>query len=274
MDWNSFLYKSDSNRPTPEKTYYHHWLPKNLKKLLPFPLPDGEKIPDYYQEFNTLIHVTTFENAVQILKDGFKPLCVSDNSVVNGNRQLFDGKYNKEKPVKSRTDHPIQDKGVIWYGPTTFQISSFDRYGNVGFLMKKLGGYEGILKEDGDLPLKFYIIEIIEYFFQSAIRILVTTNTYPELREYNPYKKGGPFYYDKENEKLYFLKKARYHTSESEEDVVKCVVEFMKDPTGPKSYHVRKHFKNHFIKFGKCYQPRWGVEFIDLKRKIYMYNML
>ena len=75
MDWNSFLYKSDSNRPTPEKTYYHHWLPKNLKKLLPFPLPDGEKIPDYYQEFNTLIHVTTFENAVQILRDGFKPLC-------------------------------------------------------------------------------------------------------------------------------------------------------------------------------------------------------
>jgi len=143
MNWKSFKYKS-IGKTTP---YYYHWLPENRKELLITPLPsNGEELPDYYEEFDTLAHCTTFENAAIIVKQGFKPQCVSDNSVVNSGMNLFNFKNGRD--IQPRSPHPINDQAVLWYGPTTFekvqQRSPFERYGNVGFIMKYLGGKEGL----------------------------------------------------------------------------------------------------------------------------------
>ena len=117
MNWKSFLYKSKS--PTTYTPYYHHWLPENQAELLPFPLTDGDDLPEYYENFDSLVHVTTFENATDILKNGFKPRVVSDNSVVSCNMELLEINGEDDQPVDCQ--HPIYDKSVIWYGPIRFE---------------------------------------------------------------------------------------------------------------------------------------------------------
>ena len=84
----------------------------------------------------------------------------------------------------------------------------FARYGNVGFSMKNMFGYEGIIRSEG---LKIYFIEVIEHWKQSACRFLVTTDTYPQLREYNPRIPGGPLYYHYESREFYYLKTIKRH---------------------------------------------------------------
>ena len=116
MNWKSFLYKSKSPRFDYFGTYYHHWLPENQAELLPFPLADDDDLPEYYENFEALVHVTTFENATDILKNGFKPRVVSDNSVVSCNMELLG---EDDQPVDCQ--HPIYDKSVIWYGPIRFE---------------------------------------------------------------------------------------------------------------------------------------------------------
>ena len=215
---------------------------------------DGEELPDYYEVFDTLAHCTTFENAAIIVKQGFKPQCVSDNSIVNSDMELLN--FENGEISQHRSPHPINDQTVLWYGPTTFekvqQRSPFTRYGNVvGFIMKDLRGYEGIERNG----LNLYFIEVIEYWKQTACRIFVTTKTYPELKSYNPYIKGGPLY--REKGEYYYLKRIRCHDGTMKPNVV----EFMKDI----SIHKQWHFENHMISFSPCYSPRRGVEVRSLE---------
>ena len=95
MDWKSFLYKSKGTT-TP---YYYHWLPQNFEEL--FKINPNRlltslhyEFDNYYQKFDTLVHCTTFENAAEIFKSGFKPKPVADSSVANRDIQLSttDGK--------------------------------------------------------------------------------------------------------------------------------------------------------------------------------------
>ena len=156
MNWKYFKYKSLGATIH----YYYHWLPKKQKLLLPAPLPsNGEELPDYYETFDTLAHCTTFENAAIIVKQGFKPQCISDNSVVNSDMDLLN--FENGEDIQPRSPHPINDQAVLWYGPTTFkkvqQRTPFTRYGNVGFIMDHLRGFEGI-ERDG---LNLYFIEVI-----------------------------------------------------------------------------------------------------------------
>ena len=76
-------------------------------------------MPEYYEKFDTLIHVTSFKNATDILKNGFKPRMVSDNSVVNYDMELL--KMNGREVQPGDRQHPIQKKCVIWYGPIKFE---------------------------------------------------------------------------------------------------------------------------------------------------------
>ena len=112
--------------------------------------------------------------------------------------------------------------------------------------MKELRRYEGIERNG----LNLYFIEVIEYWKQTACRIFVTTKTYPELKSYNPYKKGGPLYIAKGE--YYYLKSIRCHDG----TIKPNVVEFMKDI----SIHKQRHFENHMISFSYCNWPRRGVE--------------
>lgn len=188
-NWKSFYYKSDSGRyryeyhNSPKKSiYYHHWLPEDQQDLLPQKLPAlDEKLPDFYVEFDTLVHATTLENAQAILQHGFKPRPVVDSSVVNDAYDLMNSDGRKISP---RPQHPIGDVNVLWYGPCTFQqlqdpTHIVKRYGNVVFNMSTLGGYEGIRREG----LNMYFIEVIEYMNSTACRILITHRNYPKLKK-------------------------------------------------------------------------------------------
>ena len=265
MNWKESFHYESSGPYHPYSIWYHHWLPDNNEELLPSPLTDDGEVPDYYEEFDTLIHVTTFENAAKILKYGFKPKCVSDSSVVNKEHRLYDPDRKLDwESLNLGRDHPIENKEVIWYGPTSFKkvkdiASPVERYGNVVFAMKTLQGYEGLLRGtaagyDPYNGLNYYFIEILEYSNQSACRILVTTETYPTLRKYDPFTRGGPFYinYDKELRKhrYYFLKSIKRKNGELFYD--RNVVEFMKVPT-------MYDYKNHVISFSHCEWPRKGV---------------
>ena len=106
--------------------------------------------------------------------------------------------------------------------------------------MNRLCGYKGIIRDKDDL--KLYFIEVIEYWKQTACRIFVTTKEYPELKSYDPYKKGGPLY----------IEKGKFYSN---------VVEFMKSN---KNYE-KWHFENHLISFSHCYSPRRGVKVRSLE---------
>ena len=121
--------------------------------------------------------------------------------------------------------------------------------------MKILFEYEGIIR-DG---VKIYFIEVIEYTKQAACRFLVTTKNYPELREYDPTKKGGPLYYDSRNgHQFYYLthiKSSRYE----DRILLTNTVEIMKDQRqgyiNPR-YIKRWCYENHFISFTHCQWPK------------------
>ena len=163
---------------------------------------DG-KPPDFYKEFDSLLHTTTFEKAYLILQNGFEPKPVGKRSatVVNSEIKL------KDKKTDSPIDrlHPVRESKVIWYGPC--KISDLknleytvEMYGNVSFSMKRLWYHEGIV----DSELKFYFVDVIKYWRKSACRILVSHEDYPTLRPYNPYTIGGPLYIDKKSKRLYY----------------------------------------------------------------------
>ena len=91
----------------------------------------------------------------------------------------------------------------------------------------------------------------IEYGKQTATRILVTTNDYPQLRKYDPTIIGGPLYFDKENEKFYHLTKIRSHDGKIKENG-NCV-EIMKDLDWSGLEWMEKRYqKNHVISFSHC----------------------
>nr|XP_022319003.1 uncharacterized protein LOC111121842 isoform X2 [Crassostrea virginica] len=199
--WESFLYKSDSGRKHRSTTYepilYYHWLPHKHEEFLPKREFQNEgSLLDIYEEFDTLSHITTLENASSILQYGFKPRPVNDSSVVNPTYDLMDVKTGNK--ITPRPLHPIGSSRVLWYGPCKFsQLQTpeytVERYGNILFSMRSLDGYEGIIR-DG---LNFYFIEVIEYMKSSACRILVSHKDYPSLKRYDPYTIGGPLYIKK-----------------------------------------------------------------------------
>lgn len=80
MNWHSFLCQSEGS----PSYYYYHWIPDNFKDMFPTEsdLSQSEML-EQYEEFDTLIHCTTFENAAAILENGFKPQLISDSSVAN-----------------------------------------------------------------------------------------------------------------------------------------------------------------------------------------------
>ena len=137
----------------------------------------------------------------------------------------------------------------------------FERFGNVGFFMKQLFGLGGIIS-DG---LKIYFIEVIEFWKQSKCRFLVTTDTYPQLREYDPTIPGGPLYYDKINNEFYHLKTIKRNNG----SINKNTVEIMKDPNS----HPIWHYENHYISISDCIYPKRGVDSVIILSKLQIYHV-
>ena len=138
--------------------------------------------------------------------------------------------------------------------------------------MDTLIGFEGLFRESCQTfgSLKCYFIEVIEYGKQTATRILVTTRTYPELREYDPLKIGGPLYYDQRNKKFYHLTKIKDHNGKIKENG--NTLEIMKDPGRP-GWMEKSYYKNHSISFSHCDFPRDGVDALQCcNRTAYPYG--
>ena len=125
--------------------------------------------------------------------------------------------------------------------------------------MKQLFGFAGIISDD----LKIYFIEVIEYWKQSACRFLVTTDIYPQLREYDPTIPGGPLFYDEINNEFYYLKTIKRHNS----CINKNTVEIMKALNDPNS-----HYENHHICISDCIYPKRGVDSVIILSKLQIYH--
>ena len=126
--------------------------------------------------------------------------------------------------------------------------------------MKQLFGLGGIIS-DG---LKIYFIEVIEYWKQSACRFLVTTEIFPQLREFDPTIPGGPIYYNKTNDEFYYLKSIKRHNG----CINKNTVEIMKDL----NLHPILHYENHHISISDCIYPRKGVDSVIILSKLQIYH--
>ncbi|VDI73316.1 Hypothetical predicted protein [Mytilus galloprovincialis] len=272
--WKQFQFESNSKRygfdgngkPTP--IFYRHWLPMQLnsfqclKKYSPLSCHDGNRIP--YEEFDTLLHVTSFENACKIFEDGgFEQQFVKDSSVVNPDIVLL--KWYKGYRVKvDKKPHPFSNRKVLWYGPysrskATEPFEEVERYGNVAFNMALLDGQGGLVVTSGMTDeFRYYFIEVIDYQWQSACRILVTKFDHPELRVYDPEIVGGPWYYNRTENKHYHLVKI----PNSDRKIVRNTVEFMREETS--SFEAYSTWvMNHQISYKSCSQPRAGVSVDD-----------
>ena len=167
--------------------------------------------------------------------------------------------------ITPRPLHPIGSSRVLWYGPCEFsQLQTpeytVERYGNILFSMRSLGGFEGI-RRDG---LKFYFIEVIEYLTTSACRILVTNKVYPSLKRYDPYTIGGPLYIQETEEGYSY-----YYTSELKRHdgrVVTNVLEIMKEEFD-NAFLQKVSFLNHDISFFPCKSPRKDVHDLIVEKE-------
>ena len=263
-NWECFLYQSDSGRrDSGEPIYYYHWLPPQLNELRPEQEKRESLLSKFYKEFDTLSHVTTFENASSILQYGFKPRPVNDCSVVKSSYDLMDFKTGDK--ITPRPLHPIRNSSVLWYGPCEFKqlknpTNEVERYGNILFSMATLYGYEGIIRDD----LKFYFIEIIEYLKTSACRILVSLKDYPSLKRYDPYTIGGPLYIQetKQGRSLHYLHKIICHDGREFTNVLEIMKEQF-DASGLQ----KASSENHFISFFPCKSPRNNVKDLVVKNE-------
>lgn len=264
--WKQFQFESDSKRPCfgGNRIFYRHWLPKLLNNFQcinhnsPLPGQDGNRIP--YEEFDTLLHVTSFENACKIFEDGgFEQQFVKDSSVVNPDIVVL--KCYKGCRVRVHKEpHPISQRKILWYGPYSKSkacepFEEVERYGNVAFNMTSLEGPGGLVNTSVNaVEFRYYFIEVIDYLTQSACRILVTKFDHPELIVYDPEIVGGPWYYNRTANKHYHLVKIL----NSNRKLVRNTVEFMREETS--SFEAYSTWvMNHQISYKSCSQPRAGV---------------
>jgi len=123
------------------------------------------------QELGTIYHVAHLETADRILKDKqCRAGLIYDKSILNKERIL-----------------------VNWLSPNTWSQGS--RYGNVGFGMDFKDLAEG---------MRYYWVESISYGI-AACRILITDQDHDDnLEPYDPTKRDGPWYFDKEEDVHYW----------------------------------------------------------------------
>ena len=229
------VFLTKTSLSSPRNAIYTHWLPTNKSRLSD---REASEIKDDwqsiletdYKEFDTIYHSTHLEVALKIFKENaLQSRSVGDNSV-----------FSKVP------EHPNRATEVIWFGPAKKEEipDTNSRYGNVAFFMKRLNGFEGIRRVGGNW--KYYFVEVVDYKKSSACRILVTHESYPHLRPYDPTEKGGPWYYDEKTGKDYYLKDIkRWDGTRGSEG---NSVEFMREESysGP-GWHPRTNRRNLYF---------------------------
>lgn len=90
----------------------------------------------------------------------------------------------------------------LWYGIDVPDNGDNNWYGNVSFKIH----FKSFLQMLQDY--KIYFVEVVEYRFSSALRLLITTQDLP-LERYDPHRLGGPWYRDINSGEDYFITDAR-----------------------------------------------------------------
>eukprot|EP00834_Sanchytrium_tribonematis_P004005 NODE_177_length_14091_cov_0.996141.p2 type:complete len:428 gc:universal NODE_177_length_14091_cov_0.996141:11392-10109(-) len=240
------------------KSYeYTHWIPKS------FPAEDVEKsalgstrIEDYqlfrgdesdkFHDAN-LVHRTHIHELTRICDQNLKPRLVTDCSVINP--QFKFEVCNKDfLPHLKKYDDVVGTK-AIWLAPF---VRDNDAFGPVKLLCKWWGN-EGIFKDIKTKRnvYKYYWLETIDYSkTDSASRILVTEKIFDTLRdlEFDPFKRGGPFYIQEEGtEKIFYnLKKSNPHSKSQSGSLRNHTVEFLKDTMIPFNNIFGIEFTTHY----------------------------
>lgn len=95
---------------------------------------------------------------------------------------------------------------VVWFGTP---IQGHNWYGNVSFEVDM----QTLLHEFRQF--KKYFVEVIDYNTQNASRILLTSQTYDALREYDPSIRGGPWFVDEDNQHFWLTSARRCNSNET-----------------------------------------------------------
>ena len=165
---------------------------------LPERVTTADESFDDYTSLDIVSHVTTIENAMSVIRQGFSPSLIDDYSVVS-RVMLEDGSF-----------HPLRYKPAIWLSPSAGVPVQESRYGNVAFSTE----FKSLFHSNAT---KFYYIEFVNYVRERVVRILLTRNKYP-LLEFDPMDSSSPLFFDRMEENWKFS--ASYNSREITMEII------------------------------------------------------
>ena len=155
---------------------WYHWRPLEQPGQHVDTSAMGNTRMSDYREFSSVIHATHVSSALLAFRDKqLKAHPVIDATIL------------------SRHQPPIN---CVWVAPNTALVEP-SMYGPI-VMRFNLTGSGGIIGEKPrETDWKYYWVETIDYSSsQAATRILVTTKTYGDWPEYDPTIRGGPWYWE------------------------------------------------------------------------------
>lgn len=190
--------------------------------------------------FETFSHVTTFENANNILMTELKSFKVNDHSCITR--------------FPSSSYHPLQDVRILWVNADDFQNSQAEKHGNIRFFTTCL---------DFIKPMNFYVVEFIDNCLQPVARVLVTGKKYPQLRHFNiNVENDGPIFLDSSDNWMKYISFKRKNWSFFEEFKIEIMLE---SPGKCNSMFDR-------INYVKCVNPKSIIKNDRYVKKIEAYD--
>ncbi|XP_035678215.1 uncharacterized protein LOC118417004 [Branchiostoma floridae] len=164
-------------------------------------------------------------------------------------RQFFSGMVAKDdhETVMLDPDHPLRHTPLTWFH---FENGAEDDSdcadGNVKFTAP-IGVESDIARQNARPTRNFYLVEMADLASSCACRILVTNNSYPSLQPYDPFKRGGPWYWDRrgyrnahrewERDRHYVLKQFRRFYGPTGYNATSCRVELVRDASPDQQEH-------------------------------------
>ncbi|XP_019640405.1 PREDICTED: uncharacterized protein LOC109482146 [Branchiostoma belcheri] len=191
-----------------------------------------ETLETRYSLVDSLSHVTQLEFAQEICR-----------------RQVFTGNVVKDdhETVMIDADHPLRHTPLAWFClENGAEDEDSGLAGNVKFSTPI--GVESDIARQGARPThNFYLVEMADLASSCACRILVTKNSYPSLQPYDPFKRGGPWYWDRrgyrndhgewERDRHYVLKQFRRFYGQTGYNSTSCRVEFVREASPDQLEH-------------------------------------
>ncbi|CAH1269166.1 Hypp4113 [Branchiostoma lanceolatum] len=164
-------------------------------------------------------------------------------------RQFFTGMVVKDdhETVMTDVDHPLRHTPLVWFNLEN-GAEDEDSGGDDNVKFTAPIGVESDIARQSTRPThNFYMVEMADLASSCVCRILVTKNSYPSLQPYNPFKRGGPWYWDMrgyrgangewEHDRHYVLKAFRRFYGPTGYNATTCRVELVRDASTNQHEH-------------------------------------